>query len=38
MAVRGDVNAIQFYFETSVDIFGWIRGSPNPADAGNKAQ
>ena len=30
------MNSIRFYHETSVDVFGWIRGSCNPADAGTK--
>lgn len=35
-SVRGDVNSIRFYYKTAVDLFGWIRGSCNPADVGTK--
>lgn len=35
-SVRADVNSICFYHETTVDLFGWIRGSCNPADVGTK--
>lgn len=34
--VRGDVNAIRFFYETTVDMFGWIKGFCNPADVGTK--
>lgn len=35
-SVRVDVNAIRFCHETSVDVFGWILGSVNPADVRTK--
>lgn len=33
-SVRSDVNAIRFYYETTVDLFRWIKGIYNPADVG----
>lgn len=35
-SVRGDVNAIRYYYETAIELFSWIRGSCNPADVGTK--
>lgn len=33
---RGDFNTIRYNYETLVDVFGWIKGSCNPADIGTK--
>lgn len=35
-SVRGYVNAIRFYYETSIDVFRWIRMACNPGDVGTK--
>lgn len=35
-SVRGDFIAIRFFYETKVDMFGWIKRSCNPADVCTK--
>lgn len=34
--VRSYVNTIRLYYETTVHMLGWIRGTGNPVDVGTK--